>query len=184
MRALILSTSLHPNSRSRVMARRLAQDLQAQEGVEVRWMDLRDTPLPMCDGDQSNAHPSVARYKEAILEADAIIMACPIYNYDVGASAKNLIEMTGKVWEDKVVGFVCAAGGRASYMAVMGFANSLMLDFRAVIVPRFVYATDESFSADRELQDARIEGRLVELGRQAARMGQALRATGLSGGAP
>jgi FMN reductase len=185
MRTLILSTSLHPDSRSRVMAKHLAQHLQRQEGVEVRWLDLREAPLPMCDGGESYGHPNLARYKEAILEADAVVVACSIYNYDVGASAKNLIELTGKVWGDKVVGFVCAAGGRASYMAVMGLANSLMLDFRSVIVPRFVYATGDAFNAERGLEDAQIRERLEELGAQVVRVGRALGASGrVSVGAP
>jgi FMN reductase len=35
-------------------------------------------------------------------------------------------------------------------MSVMSFANSLMLDFRCVVVPRFVYATERDF-ADEQL---------------------------------
>ena len=46
--------------------------------------------------------------------------------------------MAGRAFTGKPVGFVCAAGGRSSYMAVLGLANSLMLDFRCLIVPRFV----------------------------------------------
>ena len=73
-----------------------------------------------------------------------MIVAAPVYNYDVSASAKNMIELTGNAWEDKMVGFLCAAGGMSSYMSVMAYANSLMLDFRCVIIPRFVYATGDT----------------------------------------
>jgi FMN reductase len=38
---------------------------------------------------------------------------------------------------NKVVGFLCAAGGKSSYMSVMRLANSLMLDFRCLIIPHF-----------------------------------------------
>ena len=75
-----------------------------------------------------------------------MLVAAPIYNFDVSAAIKNLVEQTGRAWTDKVVGFLCSAGGRASYMSVMAMANSLMLDFRCVIVPRFVYATGDDFS--------------------------------------
>jgi NAD(P)H-dependent FMN reductase len=51
-------------------------------------------------------------------------------------------------WEDKIVGFLCAAGGEASYMSVMAYANSLMLDFRCVIIPRVVFATSEAFDGE------------------------------------
>ncbi len=56
-----------------------------------------------------------------------------------------MIELAGSAWEDKIVGFLCAAGGMSSYMSVMAYANSLMLDFRCVIIPRFVYATGDIF---------------------------------------
>ena len=70
----------------------------------------------------------------------------PIYNFDVNAALKNLIELTGKgAWANKTVAFLNSAGGHSSYMSVMAVANSLMLDFRCVIVPRFVYATPADF---------------------------------------
>ena len=77
------------------------------------------------------------------------MIASPIYNYDVSASCKNMIELTGKAWTDKVVGFLVAAGGVSSYMGVMGLANSLMLDFRCLIAPRFVYSTGQAFAGDQ-----------------------------------
>jgi NAD(P)H-dependent FMN reductase len=70
--------------------------------------------------------------------ARAVIIATGIYNYDANAAVKNLVELTGDAWENKVVGFLCAAGGMSSYMSIMSLANSLMLDFRSIIVPRFV----------------------------------------------
>ena len=93
-------------------------------------------------------HPSAKKLSTAVEEADGVIVAAPVYNYDVSASAKNMIELTGSAWEDKIVGFLCAAGGMSSYMSVMAYANSLMLDFRCVVIPRFVFATGDAFDDD------------------------------------
>ena len=94
----------------------------------------------------------------------------PIYNYDVNAAVKNLVEMTGKVWENQIVGFICAAGGQSSYMSVMAFANSLMLDYRCLIVPRFIYAVYEDFkmgpNGGLTLANAQITQRLKTLARE------------------
>jgi FMN reductase len=96
----------------------------------------------------------------------------PIYNYDVSASAKNLVELTGSGLEDKVVGFLCAAGGHSSYMSVMSFANQLMLDFRCLVLPRFVYATAEAF--DRSgVKDPEIQERIDQLAGEAMRIADA-----------
>jgi FMN reductase len=94
--------------------------------------------------------------------ARVIIVATPIYNYDANAAAKNLIELTGSAWEEKVVGFLCAAGGSSSYMSIMGLANSLMLDFRCLVIPRFVYARGDDFT-DEHKPGADLASRIAQL---------------------
>ncbi len=108
-----------------------------------------------------------------IAGSDGVIIACPVYNFNVSSSAKNLIELTGAVWTDKVVAIVCAAGGDASYMAHLGIANSLMLDFRSVIVPRFVHAGELDVAADR-IVNADTQRRLDETVAMFLRMARAL----------
>ena len=90
--------------------------------------------------------------KEAIESASHIIFAVPIHCYDVNAATKNIIELVGRSFTQKIVGFICAAGGANSYMSVMGMANHLMLDFRTVIVPRFVYTDYSSWEESGELK--------------------------------
>jgi len=171
---LVLSTSLRPDSRSRVLAQAAHRQLLAS-GHAATLLDLRDFPLPLCDGDAADRHPNVAALAEQIGAADAVIVATPIYNYDTTAALKNVIELTGAAWENKVAGFLCAAGADNSYMSILSFANSLMLDFRTVIVPRFVYATGEAFTAD-VLTDPEIVRRVADLAHATARLGLALRA--------
>ena len=59
-------------------------------------------------------------------------------------------------------------------MSVMAFANSLMLDFRTVIIPRFVYATGDAFAGD-ELKDKKVAKRIEEAADELVRFTQALR---------
>lgn len=47
-------------------------------------------------------------------------------------------------------------------MSVMSFANSLMLDFRAWIVPRFVYSVKSDWH-NNELKSDKVEERIKEL---------------------
>jgi len=144
MRILVVSCSLNADSRSAVLAEYAAAHLR-EAGVEVEALDLRALDLPFCDAGPAYGHADTHRVQRAVAAADAILLAVPIYNYDVNAAAKNLVELTGKAWSGKVVGFCCAAGGRGSFMSVMSLANSLMLDFRCLIVPRFVYVTGRDF---------------------------------------
>ncbi|OYT70194.1 MAG: flavoprotein [Chloracidobacterium sp. CP2_5A] len=161
MEYLIISASLRSTSHSRAMAQRLTAAYAARQAPSA-LVDMRDYALPFCDGEQTREHPQVAALTERIAKARVVALAAPIYNYDVSAAAKNLIELTGSAWENKIVGFLCAAGGQSSYMSALGLANSLMLDFRAVIVPRFVYATGADFS-DGKLVSPRVEARIEQL---------------------
>ncbi len=172
MRMLILSCSLSDRSRSRVLAQRAREVLEAD--ATVNFMDLRDYPLPLCNG-KTPDDPNLEALKTAITEADAILLATPIYNYDVSAAAKNMVEQTSRAWTEKTVAFVCAAGGGGSYMSVMPFANSLMLDFRCLVVPRFVYTTGAAFDETLQLTDERIRERCDELCTEMLRLTRALK---------
>lgn len=160
MSLLVLSTSLNPHSKSRLLATAATAALE-REGVEHTTLDLRDLPLPLCDGGAAYGDPNTAQAGKIVGAAAGIIVASPIYNYDVNAGLKNLIELTGKnAWENKTVAFLNAAGGPSSYMSVMAVANSLMLDFRCVIVPRFVYATPGDFD-DKGISNAAVIERVT-----------------------
>ena len=170
---LVVSTSGNPDSNSRRMGRLAFAHLQKAK-VDCAWLDISELDLPLCDADACYTKPGSQKVSKAIKAADGILVATPVYNYDVSAAAKNLVELTGSAWEDKVVGFLCAAGGMNSYMSVMAFANSLMLDFRTVIIPRFVYATGNAFDAG-ELKDKKVAQRIEELAAEVIRFTQALR---------
>jgi NAD(P)H-dependent FMN reductase len=171
MSYLVISTSLNPDSRSRAMARHAHDRLRAAE-VKTELLDLQDMTLPQCGLEGCYEAEDVQAIAEKIRSAAAVVIATPIYNFSASASTKNLIELTGKVWVDKPVGFLCAAGGPGSYMSIMGLANHLMLDFRSIIIPRFVYAHDASFKG-AALSDAAVEDRIDELARSAVRFGRA-----------
>ncbi|KAA5544702.1 NAD(P)H-dependent oxidoreductase [Roseiconus nitratireducens] len=170
---LVLSASLNPGSRSRILANACFEKLQSL-GREPEWFDLAQTPLPFCDGAQAYGDPNVIELGNLIHQAEAIFVASPVYNYDVNAAIKNAVELTGKKWTGKVVALMLAAGGSGSYMSAMGLANSLMLDFRCYIVPRFVYATGESFEGS-QLADENIQSRVDLLVDESLRLADALR---------
>lgn len=170
MPILVISCSLNPSSRSRLLAKQAAATL----GDDGQFIDLCDYDLPLCDGFEAKRSSDAVKLGSLIAEAEAVILATPIYCYDVSAACKNLIELTGRAaWTEKVVAFLCAAGGRNSYMSVMGVANSLMLDFRCVIVPRFVYASKDAFG-DGAIADATIVERIDELCRATAALAGAI----------
>ncbi len=174
MSFLVISSSLNPSSRSRILAE-VAVDSFRQFDVAIQFIDMRRYPLPLCDGGESYNHPNVIHLKEEIHEAEAILIATPIYNYDVNAVIKNVIELTNKVWQNKVVGFLCSAGARSSYMGVMAFASSLMLDFRTFIIPGFVFCQSSDFE-NHVLTNELVHKRILRLTEESIRIGRAINA--------
>jgi FMN reductase len=170
---LVISTSGNPDSNSRRMGRIALAHLQKQK-LDCDWIDISEMDLPLCDADKCYGMPSPRKLSASIQAAGGILVAAPVYNYDVAATAKNMIELTGSAWENKIVGFLCAAGGTASYMSVMAYANSLMLDFRCVIIPRFVFATGDAFDGDK-ITDKEITKRIEEVTDELVRFTKALR---------
>ena len=154
---LIISCSLNESSNSRMMAE-YAYNIYCKD---VKIIDLQKISFPICDGNNCYKDPIVDELKGEINNSSSILIASPIYNYDLNAVAKNLIELTGQSWADKLVGFISSAGGKGSYMSPMSYANSLMLDFRCIIIPRFVYADKTCFN-NGKINDA-IKERIKEL---------------------
>ena len=168
MSYLVISTSLREGSRSKIMAEALTKSVKYSE-----FFDLQSNPLPMCDGDKCYDLPEVIDFRKKVKNAKGIIMAIPIYNFNVSSGAKNVIELGGRMLYDKVFGFICAAGGKRSYMSVMSFANSLMIDYRCFIIPKFVYALKNDFNGNK-ITNPEIIQRISELGNDLIRISEAL----------
>ena len=177
VKIIILSCSLNEDSKSRALARKLLEYWEATAGGTAEMIDLRDGELPLCDGGAAYGHPAVQELGQSLAEADAVVLAVPIYNFDMNSAAKNAIELAGRQLEDKVAGFMCSAGGQKSYMSVMAVASSLMLDFRTIILPRFVYATGEDFEGDGSLSPD-MQARVEQFGDDFLKLASAVTAMG------
>ena len=161
----ILATSLRQNSNSQKLAR-IFKEMAQHQSIETRLIDLRELNLPLAGTSGCWEEQTIEPLKEAIESSSHIVFSVPIYCYDVNAAAKNIIELVGRSVTQKIVGFICAAGGSNSYMSVMGMANHLMLDFRSIIVPRFVYTDYSSWEETGELKSdihERLESLLRDL---------------------
>lgn len=173
----VFGCSMNPRSRSFVLAQLAAADLTAL-GHDAPLYDLREYDLPFAGSAAARGHVQVAELYHAVEEADGLLLATPIYCFGSNSAAKNLIELTGHAWENKPVGFLCSAGGGRSYMAIMQLAEAVMLDFRCLVVPRFVYATKQDFRlADGEpitLESETIRERVGELAAALARLARGL----------
>ena len=100
------------------MARHIIGEIEPL-GSMVQSHDLCHYNIELRDVNFGRQNNQVQELVWDIQTASAVILAVPIYNFYANAAAKNLIELTGGAWNEKVVGFICAAGGRSSYMPIV-----------------------------------------------------------------
>jgi NAD(P)H-dependent FMN reductase len=173
MDLLIISTSLNPESRSRLLAKAaLAHAVEKQ--LDAGYIDLQEHPLPLCDGGAAFASPALGEIVNRLRAARSIVLCGPVYAYGMSAAAKNLVELTGKHWTGKPVGLMAAAGGKFSYMALLTMANSLMLDYRCPIIPRYVFSDGSGFDTTAGCVLPDLTARIQELVETTARWGRVL----------
>jgi FMN reductase len=160
---LIVSTALRAQSKTLILARAMADCLETA-GIKPNLLDLAKVPLPPCDGASCYADPCVKAATERVKQAAGVVFCSPIYNYQLNSAAKNFLELTNEGWPDKIVGIVANAGGDRSFLSVLTLANSLWVDHRCLVAPRFVYATGAAFAENGALHEAgEIRDRLRSL---------------------
>lgn len=155
-RLAIVNSSLGADSNTRMLSLH-ALAFARVSGISADLVDLKDHRVLPYGEPGSEGLDDI---KGRLHAAGAILLAFPLYNYNLNASLKALIEHCGACFEEKVVGLMSAAGGRSSYMSLANVGQSLMLDFRSWVVPRFVYAVGGDFGPDA-ITNAEV-GRRVE----------------------
>lgn len=167
VKILVISSSLDPKSRSRVLAK-MCHDGLSGRGTESNLLDLRDVEAPNFDNDTIYGSRAYQDCHAAVSRADALVLASPIYNWGVCAELKKFVEFVGSTppdrtlkgaFYDKVLMFVNTGGLPHSYMGFTSFAMAMMLDFKCIVSPYNVYVDERCWTTEATL-DERSQARL------------------------
>jgi chromate reductase len=169
VKILGIAGSLREGSYNRALLR-AARELLPQD-VELVEFDIRS--LPFYDGDMEAAgdpEPVVA-LKDAIREADALLIATPEYNRGVPGGLKNAVDWAsrpplGSPLAGKPVALMGASTGRGGtalaqqqLREALEFPRAVVLDEPQVFVPEAYMHFDER----GELADESIRAEIAEL---------------------
>lgn len=97
-------------------ALRTAIDLKPA-GMSVEVADIASIPLYNEDVRQQGFPPSVQKFRDQIKAADALLFACPEYNYSMTGVLKNAIDWASRPPEQPFAGKPIAIIGAAAGMA-------------------------------------------------------------------
>lgn len=159
LRVLGIAGSLRRGSDNRGLIRAAAE--LAPDGIEVVPLEMDLIPLYNAGLEAHGDPKSVERLKQAIAEADALLVATPEYNRGIPSPLKNAIDWASRppgsaVLKDKPIAIVGASPGQggtaraqAQLRETFAFIGSAVLPSPEVLIPR---ATSK-FDADGNLTD-------------------------------
>jgi chromate reductase len=169
LKVLGVAGSLRRASFNRALLR-AAQD-QAPEGLVIEIFDLAAVPLYNGDVEAEGDPEGVAAFKQAIRDADAVLMVTPEYNHGVPGVMKNAIDWAsrpplGSPLAGKPVALMGASTGRGGtalaqqqLREALEFPRAFVLDEPQVLVPEAYLR----FDGHGELADEGIRAELAEL---------------------
>lgn len=141
------------------IAARTAQEL----GAEMTVLDLRQMQLPFCDGTQDYpGYPDVDVLRQAVKEADGLILVTPEYHGSVSGVLKNALDlMSFEHLDGKVVGAISVLGGQANSNALNDL-RKIARWVHAWVIPEQVAIGQawQAFNDDGKLVDPKLAERL------------------------
>ena len=132
-------------------------------GAEVEIIDLRSLNLPFCQGGQEEYldYPDVARLRQAVQQADGLILSTPEYHGSLSGVLKNALDLLSfQQLSGKVTGLISVLGGQSNSNAL----NDLRVIMRWVhawVIPEQV-AIGQAWSAfdqSGQLRDEKLSER-------------------------
>lgn len=132
------------------------------EGMSIEIADLAD--MPFYNADISDKPAPVVRLLGQLEQADAVLLACPEYNYSIAPALKNALD-----WASREPGNHLLAGKAAAIMGAgggMGTSRAqyhlrqvgVFLDLRFLNKPEvFSNAFSASFDSNGNLVDEKIQ---------------------------
>jgi len=152
-----LCGSLRDNSYTRIAARH-ALAAATDRGAHTELLDLREFDLPVFDPDDEDAGDA-EELRQRVRDADAIILATPMYHGSYASPLKNALDYCGfDEFENKTVGLLGIAGGNFPISAlehlrtVCRALDAWVLPYQAA-VPRASAKFDDGEFVDQDLAD-------------------------------
>lgn len=160
-----ISGSLRRQSRNSGLLRCALQSLP--EGVNMEIADIAD--LPFYNEDMEKP-ASVIRLVEQATAADALVLACPEYNYSLAPALKNALDWVSREprnvpFAGKTVGILGAGGGMGSSRSQYHLRQTCVcLNLQPLAKPEFfANAFSQAFDQDGNLVDENLIRQVKDL---------------------
>lgn len=168
MRILAISGSLRRGSHNTSLLR-AAGELLPPTTELVFWDGLKDVPPYDQDDDVQPAEPAVAALRQAVAEADAVIIATPEYNSSVPGALKNALDWASRpvatnVFRNKPVAVIGSSTGMFGAVWAQAELRKVLaaMGARVAEVEVAVGHAAEKFDGEGHLVDADVREQLAD----------------------
>jgi chromate reductase, NAD(P)H dehydrogenase (quinone) len=145
-------------------------------GAEVELIDLKQLDLPLMDQDLEAAHglpEGAKRFKQALMRADALLIATPEYNSSYPPLLKNAIDWATRregsqekplaAFAGKPACLLSASPGALGGLRALFALRALLQNIQVLVLPNMVASPslgDASFDNNGALQDAAAQNQI------------------------
>ena len=148
-KVLVLAGSTRTDSYNKKLAREAALIAQKM-GAKVTVIDLQDYPMPFYDADveASVGMPEHAkRFRNAMIDSDAILIASPEYNQSMSAVLKNALDWASRgedgssskeAFQGKTFGIMSASPGKKGGARGLLHLQAVIEDVRGKVIAKQV----------------------------------------------
>ena len=147
-------------------------------GAEVTYLDFRDLPLPLYDGDleESDGLPDNARKLKAMMKAhQGFLIACPEYNSSITPLLKNAIDWASRpdrdesslvCFKDKVAMLMSASPSGLGGLRGLVHVQSILGNVGVLVLPdqKTIRNADRAFDENGKLKDESQQESILQLG--------------------
>jgi len=148
-------------------------------GAQVTYVDLKDFPMPIYDGDlevEQGLSDNVKKFKTLLIEHDGFLISAPEYNSGISGVLKNTIDwasrpLTAEVSTDcfsgKIAVIMSASPGVLGGLRGLVQVRSILSNLQVLVLPQqmAIPKANEAFNTDGTLKDIKQQSTIEVLGR-------------------
>lgn len=193
---LAFAGSLRKDSFNKKLVKVAAKGAEAA-GAEVTYIDLRDYPLPIYDGDleaESGIPENALKLKQMFREHQGLLIASPEHNSSIPGALKNALDWVSRpdkgeaslaCYTGKVAAILAASPGALGGLRGLVTLRSILGNIQVHVIPdQLAFSkANELFEEDGSMKDKKQQEKAEQIGAQLARATSRLHQTELREGA-
>lgn len=184
---LCLAGSLRRDSFNKKLVK-VAMAAAQEAGAETTYIDLKDYPMPIYDGDieaESGIPENAQKLKKIMKEHQGLLIASPEYNSSVSGALKNFIDWTSRpekgeksieAFTGKVAGIMACAPGALGGLRGLVTLRSILGNIAVVVVPEqhAIGKVAEAFTQDGKLKEEKDQQAVAKIAKRVTQLTKAI----------